>query len=157
MIVKVSLYGLVLWCHLDVEVGSCELERKGASDREKWVSKLRTVVLGGKSHGVRPATRDEGAWEDRLWAGLIRERVEADDCCLVSEPCKNIMWHIIIGGRKSGFLRHIWTEFILLTILVWVCKECTSTNPEYLSYLIVNPSNFLALWLVYSSLTHFVG
>ena len=51
-------------------------------------------------------------------AGLIRERVEADDCCLVSEPCKNIMWHIIIGGRKSGFLRHIWTEFILLTILV---------------------------------------
>ena len=39
MVVEVSLYGLVLRCHLVVEVGSCESERKGASEREKQVSK----------------------------------------------------------------------------------------------------------------------
>ena len=42
MVVKVSLYGLVLWCHLVVELGSCKLERKGASEREKRVSKPLT-------------------------------------------------------------------------------------------------------------------
>ena len=46
--------------------------------------------------------------------GPIRERAEADGCCLVGEPCKNITWHIIIGGRNSGFLCHIRTEFYML-------------------------------------------
>ena len=61
MVVKVSLYGLVLWCHLVVKVGSCETERKGASEREKRVSKLLTVVAGGRSHGAWSTTGDEGA------------------------------------------------------------------------------------------------
>ena len=67
VVVEVSLYGLVLWCHLVVEVGSCESERKGASEREKWVSKPLIVVAGGKRSGAWPATGDEGAWEDQLW------------------------------------------------------------------------------------------
>ena len=61
MVVEVSLYGLELWCHLVVEVGSCESERKGASEREKQVSKPLIVVAGGRSRGAWPATRDEGA------------------------------------------------------------------------------------------------
>ena len=63
MVVEVSLYGWCygLWCHLVVEMGSCESERKGASEREKRVSKPLTVVAGGKSRGAWPATGHEGA------------------------------------------------------------------------------------------------
>jgi len=61
VVVEVSLYGLVLWCHLVVEVGSCESERKGASEREKRVSKMLTVVAGGRSRGAWLAVGDEGA------------------------------------------------------------------------------------------------
>ena len=39
--------------------------------------------------------------------GPIRERAEADGCCLVGEPCKNITWHINIGEHKSSLLHHI--------------------------------------------------
>ena len=44
-----------------VEVGLCELERKGASEREKRVFKPLLVVAGGRSREAWSATRDEGA------------------------------------------------------------------------------------------------
>ena len=49
----------VNWCHLVVEVGSCELERE--RDREREREKPLTVVAGGKSCGTWLATGDEGA------------------------------------------------------------------------------------------------
>ena len=57
---------MVYWCyglryHSVVEMGSCESERKGASEREKRVSKPLTVVVVGRSRGAWPATGDEGA------------------------------------------------------------------------------------------------